>query len=125
MKGFQERKRRHGLIQVSWSFLTSWHLSPPTLAYCYPMIAISDGTWAKLQIYFQSLSVQPCGDGGKNCSPQAHGILFLISLLHGPTPPLVHLDLSYFPLSYTFFPEGQQEIFASWKGHLRKVLPSS
>lgn len=36
-----------------------------------------------------------------------------------------HLDLSHFPMSYTYFSEGPQEIFASWKSHLREVLPSS
>lgn len=91
MKGFQERKKRHGLIQVSWNFLNSWHLFPLTIAYYDPMLTISDGTWAKLQTYFQSLSIQPYGDGSKNCSNQAHAILFLISLLHGPTPPLASL----------------------------------
>lgn len=100
------RKERGGMasFRSPWTFLTFWHFSPLTIAYYYPMFTVSDGTWAKLQTYFQSLSVQPCGDGGKNWSPQAHAILFLISLLHGPTLPCwFHLDLSHFPMSYTLF----------------------
>lgn len=114
MKGFQGRKRRYDLTQIPWSFVTSWYLSPLAIAHCYPMLTISDGTWAKLQRSFLSLSVQLHGDGGKKLLTliPCNSILDLNAPWTNTSIGFISISLSH-ELYLFFFFEGQQEIFAS------------
>lgn len=121
------RKERGGMASLrspgpSWPLGIFLHLLLLTITPCLLFLMAPEQSCKHI---FRVYLFSPVGMGVKIAHPKP---IKLYSWSHHSMDQHLHwfhLDLSHFPMSYTLFPEGQQETFASWKRHLREVLPSS
>lgn len=111
-----ERKRRHGLTQLPWTFLTCWHLFP-LLSHAYYFSP--DCTWPQRRTSFPSLSVQAHG-WGKLIPSLCSSVLAPVGP-HGSTTALVSLSpVALSPALHLFLWRATRDFFLHGKSILSR-----